>query len=117
MCSDHLTWKTRVLIDLIQDKLSMFMYHGKNDAVIDWKRAKQGYDMMIGDRPNFQLTLVPYLQHSVYEDQLKETTDWILAKLKENKIEEWKNGYLFVLNFWGKAVFNFKNFWQIIDKK
>ena len=93
------TWKIRVLIDLIQDKLSMFMYHGKNDAVIDWKRAKQGYDTVIGDRPNFQLTLVPYLQHSVYEDQLKETNWWILTKLKENKIEEWENDYLFHSTF------------------
>ena len=64
------------------DKLSMFMYHGKSDAVIDWKRAKQGYDMVIGERPNFQLKLVSHLQHSVYEEQLQETTEWIKTKLK-----------------------------------
>ncbi len=35
------------------DKLAMLMYHGEDDGVIDCKKAKQGYDMVIGKRANF----------------------------------------------------------------
>jgi hypothetical protein len=37
------------------------MYHGKNDGVIDYRLAKKGYDLMIGERSNFQLKLIPFL--------------------------------------------------------
>jgi predicted esterase len=30
------------------DKLPMFMYHGKNDNVINCGMAQKGYDLMIG---------------------------------------------------------------------
>lgn len=39
----------------------MFMYHGKNDNVINWAMAKKGYDLMIENRPNFQLKLIPFM--------------------------------------------------------
>lgn len=55
---------------IILDKLPMFMYHGKNDNVINWGMAKKGYDLMIGDRSNFQLKLIPFLEHTVFVEQL-----------------------------------------------
>ncbi len=49
----------------------MLFYHGKEDTTIDCKKAKHGYDMMIGERPNFKLNLIPYLGHSVFAEQFE----------------------------------------------
>ena len=45
--------KNKGMFCFMLDKLAMFMYHGEEDGVIDCKKAKQGYDMVIGKRDNF----------------------------------------------------------------
>lgn len=56
------------------------MYHGKNDNVINWGMAKKGYDLMIGNKANFQLKLIPFMEHTVCVEQLEDTTQWIKNK-------------------------------------
>lgn len=70
-------------------KIPMLIYHGDKDQVLYYQLVKPGYDKHLKDLPNFNFTLIHGMGHSVVEDELTQSTAWVLKNLKDNEIVPW----------------------------
>jgi predicted esterase len=62
----------------------MLVYHGDEDEVLYYELVKPGYDRNLKGLPNFRFSLIPGMGHSVVNDELSQSTAWILDNLKKN---------------------------------
>lgn len=62
----------------------MLVYHGDEDEVLYYALVKPGYDKHLKGLPNFRFSLIKGMGHSVVNDELSESTAWILDNLKSN---------------------------------
>lgn len=59
-----------------EDELPMLLYHGKQDEMIDCRIACKGYEHFLKGAAKLSLRLID-IGHSVNEQQLRETTQWL----------------------------------------
>lgn len=64
----------------------MIVYHGESDDVLRYDWVKPKYDKHLQSLPNFRFKLIPGLPHSVNEEELSESTAWMLTQLKAQNI-------------------------------
>jgi hypothetical protein len=64
----------------------MLVYHGDSDDVLNFNWVKPQYIKHLKSLPNFSFKLLQGLPHSVCEQQLQETSEWIGKLLKERGI-------------------------------